>query len=156
MKTFLLLITLATTSCLAEGKYYKWIDKQGNIHYSENKPENNPSSEINIITSKPTSEMSTSEPKGKSDRKKETSYKLEKFAEQDQYRRKKEKARKRRCRDAKKSMNKLKASFVPYSIDPRSGGRIYPSSRTASKIKARQQERIRKKQILVSTACKRK
>lgn len=156
MKTLLLLISLATTSCLAEGKYYKWIDKQGNIHYSENKPENKPSSEISINTSKPTSAVSTSDPKEESDRKKETSDKLEKFAEQDQYRRAKEKAQKRRCLYAKKSMEKLKASFVPYSIDSRSGGRIYPSSRTASKIKARQQERIRKKQILVSKACKRK
>ncbi len=156
MKTFLLLITLATTSCLAEGKYYKWTDKQGNIHYSETKPENSPSSEISINISKPTSVVSTSDPREKSDRKKETSYKLKKFAEQDQYRREKAKARKLRCIKAKQSMAKLKASFTPYSIDPISGGRIYPSSHTASKIQARQQERIRKKQILVSKACQRR
>lgn len=154
MKTLLVLSLFFTTYCLAQGKYYKWTDQNGTIHYSENKPETTQSSELNIKASKPTSVLPTKNAQKESEQKKETTSKLKEFAKQDQNKRDAAKQRKRRCRDAKKSMEKLKNSFTPYIIDSKSGGRIYPTSRKASKIKARQQERIRKKQIQVNLACK--
>ncbi len=155
MIKFLLLTSLLSLNCLAEGKIYKWKDENGTTHYSETKPESTQSSEININTTKPTSALPANDSDEESDRKKDTTYKLKKFAEQDQYRREKEKARKRRCRKAKKSMKDLKASFNKRTTHPKTGGYIYPTFREKARIKAYQQEVIRKKKIYVSNACKR-
>jgi hypothetical protein len=154
MKQILLLVVFSTTYCVAEGTYYKWTDDEGIIHYSATKSEKDNSSEITVHTSKPTAISANNNKEEQVDRKKETSIQLKKYAAQDEKRRVREDQRKRRCREAKKSMKNLKDSFKPYFIDPKSGGHIYPSSRTASKIKAHKQERIRKKQLQVNTACK--
>ena len=154
MTKLLLLFLFTSTYCLAEGKFFKWTDEKGVIHYSETKPEQNSSSEITLQTSKPTALKATNETREQEERKETTTNQLKKYAAQDKQRRDRDQQKRQRCRNAKKSMKKLKSSMTPYLIDPKSGGRIYPSSRTAAKIKARQQERIRKKQIQVNAACK--
>ncbi len=154
MNKFLLLLLFSTTYCLAEGKFYKWTDEKGVIHYSETKPEKNSSSEITLQTAKAKAIEPINDTQEQGDRKKATTKQLKKYAAQDKQRRERDQQKRRRCRDAKKSMKKLKSSMNPYIVDPKSGAHIYPSSRTAAKIKARQQERIRKKQLQVNAACK--
>ena len=49
MKLTIFLISVLLTSTLnAKQKYYKWVDAQGNIHYSETKPKKNNTSEVKI------------------------------------------------------------------------------------------------------------
>lgn len=155
MIKILLLTCLLSINYLAEGKIYKWVDKNGTTHYSQTKPESTQSSEVNFHTTKPTSALPANDPEEESDRKKDTTYKLQKFAEQNQYRRDKEKARKRRCRKAKKSMKDLKASFNKRTTHSKTGGYIYPTFRENARIKAYQQEAIREKKVYVANACKR-
>ena len=154
MKHFLLLPFLVFTY-LAESKIYKWKDEQGNIHYSETKSDHLSTEEIKFNPSQPNTNSINQNLKEESNSKQDTSDRLQKFAKNDQYRRNKEKAWKSRCRQAKNSMKQLKKSFSNYKIDSNTGGRIYTSYRNESKIKARQQERIRKKQIYVNKMCKR-
>lgn len=53
MKTLIILILLiCSSSTLSKQKYYKWVDADGNIHYSQSKPENRKTSELNILTGK--------------------------------------------------------------------------------------------------------
>ncbi len=54
MKIFALLIGLLLLNCAdAKQKYYKWTDADGNIHYTEKKPQNKKTSEVKVNTSKP-------------------------------------------------------------------------------------------------------
>ncbi|HHL31326.1 MAG TPA: DUF4124 domain-containing protein [Oceanospirillales bacterium] len=48
--TSLLLALLLGTQVVAKQTFYKWTDADGNIHYSEKKPDNNNSAEINVNT----------------------------------------------------------------------------------------------------------
>jgi len=153
MKKILLLITFLCVYCLAEGKIYKWTDENGSIHYSENKPENKISSEIKVKTSKGTP-ANSNELENNYNLKKATTDKLQRYAQQDQYRRNKEKEQKSKCRLAKKSLQSLKDSFSIRKSN-RTGSYIFPSVQNEIKIKSRQQELIRRKQVKVDSACKR-
>lgn len=54
MKIFTLLIGLLLLNGVdAKQKYYKWTDADGNIHYTEKKPQNKKTSEVKVNTSKP-------------------------------------------------------------------------------------------------------
>ena len=54
MKIFTVLIGfLLCNSAATAGKFYKWVDANGNIHYSDNKPENKKTTEIKVNTSQP-------------------------------------------------------------------------------------------------------
>jgi hypothetical protein len=49
----LLALILAITTASAKQKYYKWTDADGNVHYSETKPENKATQEVSVNTSQP-------------------------------------------------------------------------------------------------------
>jgi len=153
MMKILLLTCLLSINSLAEGKIYKWKDENGTTHYSETKPESVQTSEVHINTAKPTSAVPIHDLNEKFDRKQDTTNKLKKFAQQDQLRRNQENEKRRRCRVAKKSMQNLKDSFSSRK-NKKTGSYIFPSVRNEARIIARQQERIRKKQIQVNSACK--
>lgn len=52
--SILLLLCVFSVTVVAATKVYKWVDKDGNIHYSEQKPVNQKADTLRIKESKPT------------------------------------------------------------------------------------------------------
>jgi single-stranded DNA-binding protein len=52
--SILLLLCVFSVTVVAATKVYKWVDKDGNIHYSEQKPVNQKADTLQIKESKPT------------------------------------------------------------------------------------------------------
>ncbi len=50
IKNIIFIITLTLITNPSYGEIYKWKDKEGRIHYSENKPENHPEAKENSIS----------------------------------------------------------------------------------------------------------
>ncbi len=156
MRTLLLLPLFFSSFCLAEVEYYKWIDEQGHIHYGENKPSSGNSTNIILKNSANIENKRVRSLKKQNEDREKTTNKLIQYTSTNQARRKKIKAQKRRCRNAKESMKKLKYSFKNRVKDPKTGGYIYPTSRVQDSMIAYQQRSIAIKQSKIDAACKKR
>jgi len=50
----ILMALLISANTHAKQKIYKWTDDEGNVHYTEKKPENKQTAEVKVYNSKPT------------------------------------------------------------------------------------------------------
>ena len=154
MKSFLLLIFL--TQCVVSharsGKIYKWVDEEGNIHYSENKNTNKKSQEIT-----PT-ELNTSEgqppQKSKSSQAKVNKRKLKLYSIKDKNRQRSLYYKKQSCRREKKRMKKLEKSFTYRTKDSNSGGYIYYTANKEARVRKSNQKKRERQRKRVKKFCR--
>jgi len=124
----ILVIFLVSTAVIAKQKYYKWTDKNGSIHYSTEKPENNQTDELEISTRQPvvTQKTEIAEPENSEDTEKpeEKSY-LEQRREKKLKAKKLAKENRERCLDAKHAVTKYQQQIRMGHIDRETGEKIY-------------------------------
>lgn len=118
-------VLFITNTVIAKQKYYKWTDENGSIHYSTEKPENNPTDELEISTKQP---LAPVQPKKAEP---DASEKPSKKSYLEQRREKKAKAKKlasenrERCLDAKHTVNRYQQQVRMSRIDRETGEKIY-------------------------------
>ncbi len=124
--SILLVLCVFAVTAVAATKVYKWVDKEGNIHYSEQKPVNQPSATLHIKEVKPTPlpEKAMTESEAESDQAEDEG--------QAQQRAEAEKAlaaadrvnRQKLCQQAKANRDALNASVRVSRIDPDTGEQV--------------------------------
>jgi len=131
MKTIILITGLLfLTSVDAKQKYYKWTDADGNIHYSESKPENKSVSEVKVSSKKPSITSTKSIDENSSATINNTSTEMSANEKAiDEYN-EKEKARvekyqqEENCKAAKQNLATLQKTQRVRRIDPKTGESI--------------------------------
>lgn len=124
--SILLLLCVFSITAVAATKVYKWVDKDGNIHYSEQKPVNQQADTLQIKENKP-----TPTPEKAQDKPEEDSNQALDDA-QAQQRAKAEEAlaaadtvnKQKLCQQAKANRDALNASVRVSRIDPETGEQV--------------------------------
>lgn len=122
---FTLLLLTALTSAVAAEKIYKWVDIQGNIHYSSEKPADNNANEIQITTKQNKDTLTSSSTPSKEKKQLSNKQKLDAYLLKDQKARKKAARKRSTCKRAKTRLKKYKNAMSYRKKDPNSGGYIY-------------------------------
>ncbi len=125
--SILLLLCVFSTVTLAATKVYKWVDKDGNIHYSEQKPPNQQADTLRIKERKPQPQQT--EPAAEQT---EADSEVNESDEQIQQREQAEQAllaadrinKQKLCQQAKANRDALNASVRVSRIDPETGEQI--------------------------------
>ncbi|HHL31327.1 MAG TPA: DUF4124 domain-containing protein [Oceanospirillales bacterium] len=155
---YLLMTTLLLCTCFplcAAEKFYKWTDANGNIHYTDKKPENQNSAVVKVkdLPTQPQSHNINQPSDAEGSEKKTTQEKLDEYAKQNKKARNKAHIKKQRCREAKQQLQKYKASISYRKKEPLSGGYIYLTEDKKAKQKARNNRRIKQYQKHIKKSC---
>jgi hypothetical protein len=156
---YLLLTTLLLFTCFpldAVEKFYKWTDANGNIHYTDKKPENQNSAVVKVkdLPTQPHSDNINQQLDAESTDEKTTQEKLDEYAKQNKQARNRARIKNRRCREAKQRLKEYKASISYRKKEPLSGGYIYLTEDKKAKQKARNNRRIKQYQKHIKQSCK--
>ncbi len=124
--SILLLLCVFSVTAVAATKVYKWVDKDGNIHYSEQKPPNQQADTLQIKENKPTPapERAQEKPEEGSDESSDDAQAQQRaeaektLAEADKVNRQK------LCQQAKANRDALNASVRVARIDPETGEQV--------------------------------
>ena len=124
--SILLLLCVFSVTAVAATKVYKWVDKDGNIHYSEQKPPNQQADTLQIKENKPTPtpERAQEKPEEGSDESSDEAQAQQRaeaektLAEADKVNRQK------LCQQAKANRDALNASVRVSRIDPETGEQV--------------------------------
>lgn len=124
MTSFIALVTILTLTTLPSafaGKVYKWVDKDGNVHYSAEKPSSG--AQEMKVKSKPSSSAATSDTtsddsdeKAKKD-KEEEKVKVSSEKEAKEIEKKNEEIRKKNCSIAKRRAATIEQGGRLYEVD---------------------------------------
>jgi len=131
MKTIVLITGLFLLSTVdAKQKYYKWTDADGNIHYSESKPENKSVSEVKVSSKQPSiTTAKSNDDNSSAPTNNQATIKSANEEAIDEYN-KKEKARvekfqrEENCKAAKQNLATLQHTQRVRKIDPKTGESI--------------------------------
>lgn len=129
MKIIILILTLFIISQADAKKFYKWVDADGNTHYSEKKPANKQTSEVKVYANTPTGAQTTYQSKKDKDQAANEENNGELTQEQkdvEEYNKKeKERVQKKQdqanCKIAKKNLATLQATVRVRQKDPSTG-----------------------------------
>jgi hypothetical protein len=122
-----LVLAFTITAADAKQKFYKWTDADGNVHYTETKPEDKTAEEIKVSTAQP--KVTASKPEKKEEIKIDTEGKspeqieIEKFNAESQAK-VKEMQDKANCKIAKQNLATLQKTVRVRRIDPETGESI--------------------------------
>jgi hypothetical protein len=133
------LITLCMAPATFAGKVYKWIDKDGNVQYSAQKPADN-AQEMNIKT-KPTEEAAEdsetsaeSETDEKKQDAKDDTVKVSNEKEAAEIEKKNEEARKKNCSTAKKRLATINVGGRLYEVNEQGERSYWDDATRAAKL----------------------
>jgi len=132
-------LLLASPALLA-GKVYKWVDKEGNVHYSAEKPEDSGGAqEMKIRANKQPSaadeeqEESTAKSEGKKPESEAEKVKVSSEKEAAEVEKKNEEIRQRNCSVAKKRLASINAGGRLYEVDEKGERKFWDDSTTSAK-----------------------
>ena len=125
MTSFITLITILTLTAVPStfaGKVYKWVDKDGNVHYSAEKPssgaqEMKVKSKPSSSSSKSDSESDDSDKQAKNDSSEEEKVKVSSEKEAMEIEKKNEEIRKKNCTIAKRRAATIEQGGRLYEVD---------------------------------------
>ena len=140
-------------STATAGKFYKWMDANGNTHYTDKKPEDKKTTAVKVNSFQPqiTENIETDDKKSKAES--STRKKLDEYSKRDKIKRQNAKIKKQNCRNAKNRLKKFKESITYRKKDPKSGGYIYPSVTLKAKLQAKNQKKIDRYQQNINKSC---
>ncbi len=129
MKTFTLILALFIITQADAKKFYKWVDADGNTHYSEKKPADKQTAEVKVYTNTPTGAQTSYQSKKDKEKAAEEESKGELTQEQkeieDYNKKEKERVQKKQdqanCKIAKKNLATLQATVRVRQKDPTTG-----------------------------------
>lgn len=129
MKIFTLILALFIITQADAKKFYKWVDADGNTHYSEKKPIDKQTAEVKVYASTPTGAQTTYQSKKDKEKEAEEENSGELTQEQkdvEEYNKKeKERVQKKQdkanCKIAKKNLATLQATVRVRQKDPTTG-----------------------------------
>ncbi len=129
MKIFTLILALFIMTQANAKKFYKWVDADGNTHYSEKKPANKQTSEVKVYANTPTGAQTTYQSRKDKEKaaQEETNSELTQEQKDVEEYNKKEKERvqkaqdKANCKIAKKNLATLQATVRVRQKDPTTG-----------------------------------
>lgn len=128
MKILALILTLFTITQANAKKFYKWVDADGNTHYSETKPQNKPTTQVKVYANTPTGAITKYQTvKDKQDTESQNGEQQTQEQKDVEEYNKKEKQRvqtkqdKANCNIAKKNLATLKATTRVRKKDPTTG-----------------------------------
>ena len=129
MKYLLILVlTFVITQANAKQKFYKWTDADGNVHYSESKPENKSVEEIKVNTLQPKvtpKETQEDEPVAGENTEGKTEEQIEAERINAESKAKIQKLQNElNCKNAKKNLETLTSTIRVSKTDPNTGERI--------------------------------
>lgn len=136
--TALLSILLASPAVLA-GKVYKWVDKEGNVHYGAQQPEDSGGAqEMHIKTNKHSApeepaEETTSASENKNTENKEEKVKVSNEKEAAEIEKKNAEIRKRNCSVAKKRLASINAGGRLYEVNEKGERQFWDDATTSAK-----------------------
>ncbi|MCX7544052.1 DUF4124 domain-containing protein [Marinicella gelatinilytica] len=124
--SIIFLLCAFSVTAVTATKVYKWVDKDGNIHYSEKKPANQQADTLKIKAAKPAPTPEKSEPVAKTDPVQDAD------SETSQQRAEAEKTlaaadkinQQKLCQQAKANRDALNASVRVARIDPETGEQV--------------------------------
>jgi len=127
--SILLMLAVFSVTAVAATKVYKWVDKDGNIHYSEQKPPNQQADTLHIKENKPTP-VSVENKQAMDESEANANQALEE--QQVQQRAEAEKSlaaadqvnKQKLCQQAKANRDALNASVRVSKIDPETGEQV--------------------------------
>lgn len=105
-KLLMLLVYFTTSTTFASEKIYKWVDANGQTHYTTKKPENKNSQEMNIRVAKP--RPSTAPQINEEKEKVTASERFDEYRKQRENKKKRSVANKKRCNKAKATLARFK------------------------------------------------
>ncbi len=134
----------------AAQKFYKWVDKDGQIHYSAEKPEDKQTDEVKVRTKQAVAEpVESGEPvdydkTSKSDQKDkpEKSY-LEQKRERKAKEKKQAEANHKKCMKAKYNVAKYQRQSRLSRMDPNTGQKVYLEDDQRKVLLSKSQQRVR-------------
>lgn len=132
-------------------KVYKWVDANGQTHYSDKKPENRQTTEVSINKA-PKNSINNNQPE--SDDNSDVQDKLDDYAKQDKKLRKQKKRKKQKCNAAKKRLNEFKEKWTGDREYSDTGGYVYLSESEKNYRKKHYQEHIGNYQQRVKDDCR--
>jgi len=157
IKTSVFFLILFSLTGSAADKIYKWVDEQGNTHYSSEKPTNNKANEIQLKTTNKkdvsTAAPSVAEPSNKT-KQLSNKEKLDAYLKKDQKLRAKAARKRKTCAKAKTRLKDYKNAMSYRKKDPNSGGYIYLNETKRQKKQRRYQKGIVRLQNNIKKACK--
>lgn len=137
-------------SATAAQKFYKWVDEDGQIHYSAEKPEDKKTAEVNIRTKKAVAQAvevgsvhsQVSDPSSAEDEP-EKSY-LEQKRERQAKAQKLKEVKRKICMKAKYNVAKYQRQGRLSRMDPKTGEKVYLEDDQRKQLLAKAQQRVRK------------
>jgi len=164
MKVFTVLIGFLLCNSLATaGTFYKWTDANGNIHYTDKKPEDKKTVEVKVNISQPrtienngtdkTDETNHKQSNKKIKTEASTRKKLDKYSKRDKIKKQNARIKRQHCKNAKNSLKKFKESITYRKNDSGSRGYTYPGITRKAKLQAKNQKKIDKYQQNINKSC---
>jgi len=134
--TALLSFLLASSSVMA-GKVYKWVDKEGNVHYGAQQPEGDGGAqEMKIRVKDPVAEeepADNSKTENKGNENKEDKVKVSNEKEAEEIEKKNAEIRKRNCSVAQKRLASINAGGRLYEVNEKGERQFWDDATTAAK-----------------------
>jgi len=125
----LIIVILISYTVSAKQKFYKWIDENGNIHYTSEKPENKNANEIKVKTNQPkvTKNLEVTDEIDETDEEEVFTEKsnLEKHKERKKITKKIAQQNKSQCLQARQTVTKYQQQVRMSRTDKKSGEKIY-------------------------------
>lgn len=151
MKKLILFFALVFSfNTLAKQKFYKWVDEQGNTHYSSEKPEDKKTAEVSVRNNQPKVAQAIEvadkpqqvSPQG-DESEPEKSY-LEQRREKKQKAKETAQKNKKQCLKARYNIKKYEQQVRMSRMDPKTGKKVFLDDDKRKSIinKAKQAQRI--------------
>ena len=133
MKIVLLIITLIFLSTANGGqKFYKWVDEEGNTHYTSEKPEDKKTDEVTIKTNHP--QAPKVDPEAQEARRKKSDEFMENHYEKKRKSKELAAVNKKKCTDAKKTLVKFQEKVRMSRVNQETGETEYLEDSSRAQI----------------------
>lgn len=120
------LLQLSLNTSFAGDKFYKWTDENGNVHYSNTKPDDQYTSEINVKSTDPIPQILENDLEESPNHNiKTTKQKLDDFSKKNKDSKKLAAENLKKCKAARKYLEKYSKQERFSRVDPKSGKKIY-------------------------------
>ncbi|MCB1586621.1 MAG: DUF4124 domain-containing protein [Xanthomonadales bacterium] len=126
-------LCLLFTTANAKQKYYKWTDENGNVHYSEKKPEDKEAQELKIRSKAPKPQETVSEEANTDKELPPDQQAVEDFNRNEQAKAK-EAQDQANCEIAKKNLQTLESRNRVKRVNPATGEEIYMDNNEVEKM----------------------
>lgn len=143
--SILLLLGIFMTGAVAATKVYKWVDKDGNIHYSEQKPVNQEADTLRIKEHKPAPPAAETQQAQDDSETVDDEQAAQQRAEAEQSLAAADRVNQQKlCQQAKANRDALNASVRVSRIDPETGEQVRMSDDERVKALQKAQQTIKK------------